>query len=52
MKTRETTTPVRAFDLAYINGQFVTPHGTQVVEVNPTDNKVIDDTTTHSYMPH
>src|SRR6201997_621004 len=42
MKTRETTTPVRAFDRAYINGQFVTPHGTQVVDlVNPTDNKVI-----------
>src|ERR1700684_1574130 len=42
MKTRETTTPVRAFDCAYINGQFVTPHGTQVVDlVNPTDNKVI-----------
>ena len=41
MKTRETTTPV-AFDRAYINGQFVTPHGTQVVDlVNPTDNKVI-----------
>src|ERR1700755_2567906 len=42
MKTRETTTPVRAFNRAYINGQFVTPHGTQVVDlVNPTDNKVI-----------
>jgi acyl-CoA reductase-like NAD-dependent aldehyde dehydrogenase len=42
MKTRETTTPVRAFDRVYINGQFVTPHGTQVVDlVNPTDNKVI-----------
>src|SRR2546421_703063 len=42
MKTRETTTPVRAFDRAYINGQFVTPHGTQIVDlVNPTDNKVI-----------
>src|SRR5438874_1233399 len=42
MKTRETTTPVRAFDRAYINGRFVTPHGTQIVElVNPTDNKVI-----------
>jgi hypothetical protein len=27
MKTRETTTRVRAFDRAYINGQFVTPHG-------------------------
>jgi len=32
MNTHETTTPVRAFDRAYINGQFVTPHGTQVVE--------------------
>src|ERR1700684_2580907 len=42
MKTRETTTPVRVFDRAYINGQFVTPHGTQIVDlVNPTDNKVI-----------
>src|ERR1700690_2112068 len=42
MKTHETTTPVRAFDRAYINGQFVTPHGTQVVDlVNPSDNKVI-----------
>src|SRR6267378_1740424 len=42
MKTHETTTPVRAFDRAYINGQFVTPHGTQAVDlVNPTDNKVI-----------
>ena len=42
MKTHETATPVRAFDHAYINGQFVTPHGTQVVDlVNPTDNKVI-----------
>src|SRR3981189_3640930 len=42
MKTHETTTPVRAFDRAYINGQFVTPHGTQVVDlVNPTDNKII-----------
>src|SRR5580692_10590022 len=42
MKTHATATPVRAFDRAYINGQFVTPHGTQVVDlVNPTDNKVI-----------
>ncbi|MGD0851594.1 aldehyde dehydrogenase family protein, partial [Bradyrhizobium sp.] len=42
MKTRETTTPVRAFDRAFINGQFVTPHGTQIVDlVNPTDNQVI-----------
>jgi aldehyde dehydrogenase (NAD+) len=37
-----TATPAKAFDRAYINGQFVTPHGTQVVDhVNPTDNKVI-----------
>src|ERR1700743_189433 len=42
MKMHETTTPVRAFDQAYINGQFFTPHGTQVVDlVNPTDNKLI-----------
>ena len=42
MKTHETATLVRTFDRAYINGQFVTPHGTQVVDlVNPTDNKVI-----------
>src|SRR5581483_3453892 len=42
MKTHETATPVKAFDRAYINGQFVTPHGTQVVDlVNPTDNKII-----------
>src|SRR6267154_1169935 len=42
MKTNETATPARAFNRAYINGQFVTPHGTQVVDlVNPTDNKVI-----------
>ena len=41
MKTRETTTPVRAFDRAYINGQFVTPHGTQIVDlVNPTDDEL------------
>src|ERR1700721_4863726 len=42
MKTHETPTPVRAFDRAYINGQFVPPHGTQIVDlVNPTDNKAI-----------
>src|ERR1700691_4694932 len=42
MKTHETATPVRAFDRAYINCQFVTPHGTQIVDlVNPTDNEVI-----------
>jgi aldehyde dehydrogenase (NAD+) len=50
MKTRETTTPVRAFDRAYINGQFVTPHGTQVVDlVNPTDNKVIGKVTARDF---
>src|SRR4029077_13157719 len=42
MKANETATPIRAFNRAYINGQFVTLHGTQVVDlVNPTDNKVI-----------
>jgi aldehyde dehydrogenase (NAD+) len=42
MKMHETTTSVRAFDRAYINGQFVSLHGSQVVDlVNPTDNKVI-----------
>jgi acyl-CoA reductase-like NAD-dependent aldehyde dehydrogenase len=34
--------PVRAFDRAYIKGQFVTPHGTQVVDlVKPTNDRVI-----------
>jgi aldehyde dehydrogenase (NAD+) len=42
MNGNETAAPVRAFDRAYINGQFVTPHGTQVVDlVNPTNNRVI-----------
>src|SRR5579862_6477263 len=42
MKTHETATPVGPFDRAYINGQFVTLHGTQVVDlVNPTNNRVI-----------
>ena len=42
MNTRETTTQVRAFDRAYINGQFVIRYGTQIVDlVNPTDNKVV-----------
>jgi aldehyde dehydrogenase (NAD+) len=42
MNEKETAAPVRAFDRAYINGQFVTPHGTQVVDlVNPTNNRVI-----------
>ena len=42
MNENETTARVRAFDRAYINGKFVTPHGTQVVDlVNPTNNTVI-----------
>src|SRR5258707_3625204 len=42
MNENETAAPVRAFDRAYINGQFVTPHGTRVVDlVNPTNNRVI-----------
>src|SRR5260370_4207895 len=42
MNENETAALVRAFDRAYINGKFVTPHGTQVVDlVNPTNNTVI-----------
>src|SRR6266853_2578385 len=42
MNENETTALVRAFDRAYINGRFVTPRGTQVVDlVNPTNNTVI-----------
>src|SRR5256886_2978816 len=42
MNGNETAALVRAFDRAYINGKFVTPHGTQVVDlVNPTNNRVI-----------
>src|SRR6202453_1261057 len=42
MNENETTALVTAFDRAYIDGQFVTPHGTQVVDlVNPTNNRVI-----------
>src|SRR6201998_2673373 len=42
MKRRETTPPVRVFDRVYIDGQFVSPHGTQIVDlVNPTNNTVI-----------
>jgi aldehyde dehydrogenase (NAD+) len=42
LKGNETAALVRVFDRAYINGQFVTPHGTQVVDlVNPTNNTVI-----------
>src|SRR5258706_16315597 len=38
----ETGVPVSPFDRAYITGQFVTPNGTQVVDlVNPTNNRVI-----------
>jgi aldehyde dehydrogenase (NAD+) len=36
------TALARAFDRAYINGKFVTLHGTQIVDlVNPTNNTVI-----------
>ena len=39
MNENETPALVRAFDRAYINGKFVTPRGTQVVDVvNPTNN--------------
>src|SRR5271167_3648275 len=42
MNEDETTALVRAFDRAYINGKFVTPHGTRFVDlVNPTNNTVI-----------
>src|SRR5277367_864009 len=42
MNENETTALVRAFDRTYINGKFVTPHGTQVVDlVNPTNSTVI-----------
>src|ERR1700753_3760905 len=42
MNANKTAAPVRAFDRAYINGRFVTPHGTQVVYlVNPANNTVI-----------
>jgi len=41
MNENETTALVRAFDRAYLNGKFVTPHGTQVLDlVNPTNNTV------------
>src|SRR6201987_2442611 len=37
-----TTTTTGAFNQAYINGRFVTPHGKQVLDlVNPTNNEVI-----------
>ena len=38
MNENETAALVRAFDRAYINGKFVTPHGTQVVNL-VTSNK-------------
>jgi aldehyde dehydrogenase (NAD+) len=42
MNENETTALVRTFDRAYINGKFVTPHGTHVVDlVNPTNNTLI-----------
>src|ERR1700683_1096328 len=42
MNENETAALVRVFDRAYINGQFVTPHGTQGVDLgNPTNNTVI-----------
>jgi aldehyde dehydrogenase (NAD+) len=42
MNAGETATPVRVFDRIYLNGEFATPHGTQVVDlVNPTNNGVI-----------
>src|SRR6267143_1632154 len=42
MNENETAAPLRAFDRAYINSQFVTPHGTQVLDlVTPTNNTVI-----------
>src|ERR1700675_3323673 len=42
MNENETAALVRAFDRAYINGKFVTPHGTQLVDlVNTTNNTAI-----------
>jgi aldehyde dehydrogenase (NAD+) len=36
------TTSIRTFDLAYIDGQFIAPHGTQMIDlINPTNNEVI-----------
>jgi len=38
----KTTAATGVFDQAYINGQFVTPHGKQVIDlINPTNNEVI-----------
>jgi aldehyde dehydrogenase (NAD+) len=42
MNGSEILTPVRPVDRAYIKGQFLSPHGNQLVDlVNPTNNKVI-----------
>src|SRR5258707_5894170 len=42
MNENEPGAPVRAFNRTYINGQFVTPHGTEVIDlVNPTNSRVI-----------
>src|ERR1700723_1073869 len=41
MNENKTAAMERAFDRAYINGKFVTPHGTQVVDlVIPANNTV------------
>jgi aldehyde dehydrogenase (NAD+) len=38
----DTTSKVRAFDQIYIDGQFLTPHGREVIDlINPTNNEVI-----------
>ncbi|MGH8158118.1 MAG: aldehyde dehydrogenase family protein, partial [Rhodanobacter sp.] len=38
----KTVTATPTFNRAYINGQFVTPHGTQIIDlINPTNNEVI-----------
>src|SRR5258705_10585557 len=38
----DTGTAARTFDQAYVDGRFVTPHGSQVIDlVNPTPNEVI-----------
>jgi aldehyde dehydrogenase (NAD+) len=42
MNGSEIVTPVMPVDRAYIKGQFLSPHGNQLVDlVNPTNNKVI-----------
>lgn len=42
MNQHGTETPVRTFDRAYINGQFVIPHGREVIDlINPTNRSVI-----------